>query len=174
MNMSQIDIHQTLSMSVRLLSQNRADEALEILVPLHELSPNNMDVAINLGGAYILLRKWRKAIRILEPASRQYPDNAIIWTNLGAAYLGRLETAGPRQQKRAIKAYKRAIKADPKVPNVHYHLGLIYADQKKLIPARDYFQQALDVNPQDRDAHRWLTRITRAIVEQDETNQDII
>ncbi|MBV7337648.1 tetratricopeptide repeat protein [Chloroflexi bacterium TSY] len=172
--MSQIELHQILGMSAQLLSQNRADEALEILIPLYEVSPDNLDVAINLGGAYILLQQWRKAVRVLEPASRQYPDNAMIWANLGAAYLGPLETAGPRQQTRAIEAYERAIKADPKAPNVHYHLGLIYADQKKLIPAHHYFQQALDVNPQDRDAQRWLTRITRAIAEQDETNLDPI
>jgi tetratricopeptide (TPR) repeat protein len=155
-----------LNESASLLSQNRPGEAVEKLLPLYERIPDDPDVAINLGGAYILQRKWRKAVRILEPASETHPDNAMIWTNLAAAYLGRLELAGPRQQERAIAAYERALQADPTAPNVHYHLGLIYKDRKELMRASAFFQRALEVNPADRDARLWLNRIDSAIGEE--------
>jgi tetratricopeptide (TPR) repeat protein len=85
---------------------------------------SNLDVAINLGGAYILLAKWNKAVRVLSKAAELHPDNAMLWSNLGAAHLGRLELAGPQQQQRAIRAYARALEVDPAVHNVNYHLGL--------------------------------------------------
>ncbi len=164
-------VHEILNASARLLHQNRPGEAVQKLLPVYKAMPDNVDVAINLGGAYILQRKWRKAIDVLEAASKLHPENAMVWTNLAAAYLGRLETSGPQHQKRAIAAYKRALEIDPKAPNVNYHLGLIYADGKKLAIAHDHFQRALEVNPMDRDAKRWLNRLKEAIAEEERTKE---
>lgn len=151
--------------SARMLSQNRPKEAAEILEPLYKAAPDNFDVACNLGGAYILLRKWDRAVDVLEKATELFPQNAMLWTNLAAAYLGRLETAGPRQQMRAIGAYKQALDVDARTPNVHYHLGLIYKDRNELELARDAFQQALEINPSDNDALIWLNRMNGALAE---------
>ncbi len=123
------EFHLALNESARLLTQNRPGEALRKLQPLYEEAPDHPDVAINLSGAYILQYKWNKAIKVLSKAVELYPDNAMLWTNMGAAQLGRLETAGPRQQEKAIIAYQNAILADPDAPNVHYHLGLIYKER---------------------------------------------
>lgn len=142
-----------------LLQMNRPGEALDKLLPLYEQSPSNPDVALNVGGAYILQAKWDKAVRVLSQAAELHPDNAMIWTNLGAAYLGRLELAGPRQQERAIKAYERALQANPQAPNVHYHLGLIYKERGEFLRACAFFQRALEVNAADKDAQHWLNWI---------------
>ncbi len=139
-----------------LLRQNRPQDALEKLLPLYEAAPTNLDVAINLGGAYILLAKWNKATRVLSKAAELHPDNAMIWSNLAAAHLGRLELSGPRQQERAIEAYARALSIDPTAPNVNYHLGLIYKDRRDLEAARAQFEQAVVVDPSDRDAQFWI------------------
>jgi tetratricopeptide (TPR) repeat protein len=155
------EFHRALAEGGWLLRANRPEEALEKLLPLYEQAPGNPDVAINLGGAYILLRKWNKAERVLSKAADLHPDNAMIWINLGAAHLGDLELSGPQQQRRAIRAYERALRADPNAPNVHYHLGLIYKDQQHWGRAAEYFAQALQVDPQDRDAERWLERVVR-------------
>ena len=80
----------------------------------------------------------------------------MIWSNLGAAHLGRLELAGPRQQERAIRAYERALTVDPKAPNIHYILGLIYTERREFARATELFQQALAVDPADRDARYWI------------------
>ena len=123
-----------------LLRQNRPEEALERLLPLHEIAPSNAEVAINVGGAYILVHKWNKAVKVLSRAAELHPDNVMIWTNLGAAHLGRLELSGPQQQERAIRAYERALAIDPQAPNVHYILGLIYKDRKEFTQATARFQ----------------------------------
>lgn len=155
------EFRRTLNESARLLSQNRPGEALERLLPLEKTKPADPDVAINIGGAYILQRKWDRAVRVLRKAVDAHPQNAALWSNLGAAELGRLETSGPRQQERAIAAYERALQVDPVAPNVHYHLGLIYKHRGELIRASAFFQRALEVSPADRDARFWLDKMDK-------------
>lgn len=150
-------LRRALNESARLLQANRPGEAVELLQPLHGRHRTHPDLAINLGGAYILQRKWDKAAKVLAPAAEANAHNPMLWTNLAAAYLGRLELSGPKQQRQAIAAYERALAADPKTPNVHYHLGLIYKDQANFDQARHYFEQALVVNPKDRDAKHWIS-----------------
>jgi len=164
--------HQALNSSARLLRANRPGEAAELLLPLHQQHPADADVAINLGGALILQRKWEQAVRVLLPAARLNMNNAMLWINLAAAHLGRLETAGPKQQQQAISAYEQALRADPKAPNVHYHLGLIYKEQGNLSQAAALFQRALDVNPNDKDAKMWLERLSQLIVAQSAAQTD--
>lgn len=158
------ELSEQLRTSARFLSQNQPEEAVGILEPLYQVLPENFDVACNLGGAYILLRKWDKAVQVLEVATESHPQNAMLWTNLAAAYLGRLDTAGPRQQMRAIHAYKKALEINARTPNVHYYLGLIYKDRKELEQARDAFQQALEINPSDNDALILLNQMNSALV----------
>lgn len=145
----------------RLLSQRRPGEAAARLEQAAELLPDNIDVAINLGGAYILQRKHDKAVKVLEQASALAPENAMVWVNLAAAHLGTLELSGPKQQERAIAAYERALEADPGAPNVHYNLGLIHKDRQDWAKARTHFAAALDVDAADADALYWLTELAR-------------
>ncbi|MEM7131132.1 MAG: tetratricopeptide repeat protein [Chloroflexota bacterium] len=163
--MDENEFRSTLIKAARYLQQNHPAEAIMMLTPLHDQDPENLDVAINLGGAYILQRKWFKAVSILEPASKTYPDNQMVWMNLAAAYLGTLELSGPAQQQRAIDAYEKVLAIDSRAQNVHYHLGLIYKDQHKYEQAKRYFQEAIQVNPADRDARLWLQRMDGALAE---------
>ena len=155
----------TLNESARLLRANRPGEAIAVLEPLHEDLPNDPDIAINLGGALILQRKWSKAVRILKRAVDASPDNVLLWTNLAAAYLGRLETSGPKHQANAVRAYEKALWLDPSAANVHYHLGLIYKQQGNLSRASALFQRALEINPNDRDAQFWMDKLSAQLVE---------
>jgi protein O-GlcNAc transferase len=150
------EFNRTLAEGAWLLRTNQPQAAAERLLPLYEQAPSNVDVAINLGGAYILMAKWNKAVRVLSKAAELHADNPMVWTNLAAAYLGRLELAGPQQQQRAIRAYERALEVDPATPNVHYHLGLIYKERGDLTAAITYFEGALAVNPSDKDATYWI------------------
>lgn len=159
------DYRTILNESARLLRANRPGEAIAVLEQLHIELPNDPDIAINMGGALILQRKWSKAVKVLKRAVEVSPDNVLLWTNLAAAYLGRLETSGPKHQARAIAAYEKALGLDPSTPNVHYHLGLIYKQQGNLSRSSAMFQRALEVNPEDRDAQFWMERLSDQIVE---------
>lgn len=155
-----------LNESARLLQQNRPGDALVLLEPLYRKEPTQADIAVNLGGAYILQRKWNRAVQVLSKAAEANPDHVMLWVNLAAAELGNLETAGPKQQRRAIAAYERALALDARTPNVHYHLGLIYKERGEWARATEYFEQALAVAPHDRDARYWLNRLKEWQAEQ--------
>jgi tetratricopeptide (TPR) repeat protein len=167
--MDELEFKRVLNESALLLSQNRAEEAEEKLLPLYEEAADHPDVLINLSGAYILQRNWDKAVALLNKGTKAHPNNAMLWMNLGAAELGRLETAGPQQQEKAIAAYQRALQANPETPNAHYHLGLIYKERGELIRAAAFFQRALEVDPADRDARYWLDRL--ALLSQSEVSE---
>lgn len=155
------DLQKTLNDSAQLLQQNRPAEAAALLEPHHQEAPTHPDLAINLGGAYILQQLWERAVRVLSKAADANPENVMLWVNLGAAHLGNLQTAGPKQQERAIRAYERALTIDPTTPNVHYHLGLIYKARGELNRATAFFQRALEVEPTDRDAQYWIEQLAR-------------
>jgi tetratricopeptide (TPR) repeat protein len=166
-----IQFREILNQSARLLQQNRPGEALALLQPLYAQAPLQPDVAINLGGAYILQRKWNRAVAVLSKAVEAHPGNAMLWTNLAAAHLGRLELAGPKQQERAIAAYERVLTLDPKAPNVHYHLGLIYKERGELNRACAFFELALETDASDKDARYWLDKLTQLLVASGQARQ---
>ena len=90
------------------------------------LDPGSIEVAINLGGAYVMQGRHEKAANVLEEASRREPKNVMIWINLAAAYLGRLEDSSEEGQLKAITAFEKALALNPEAPSVNYNLGLIY------------------------------------------------
>lgn len=151
-----------LNEAAQLLHQHRPGEAVTRLEQARQWQPDNVTVAINLGGAYIMQGKFRQAVPILEQASRLEQDNAMIWTNLAAAYLGRLELSTRDVQDKAIAAFERALAIDPSAPNINYNLGLIYRERGELDRACAHFSRALEINPADRDARAWITRLSRS------------
>jgi tetratricopeptide (TPR) repeat protein len=146
-----------------LLRSGDGKHSRVILERLHELHPDDVDVAINLGAAYILGKQYKRAIPVLEAAAQAAADNAVVWVNLAAAYLGTLPLSTREQQDKAIDAYQRALAIDPTYPNAHYNLGLIYEDRQDWTNARLMFQQALRVNPSDKDARTLLAKAERRL-----------
>lgn len=141
------------------LHAGEPDRAVQPLEQAHELDPSDADVALNLSGAYILTKKFRRAVPILEALSEQEPGNPMVWTNLGAAYLGNPVLARDEEQRRAIAAFKRALEVDPVAPNVAYNIALIYRDRHEIDRAIYWFERAIKANPNDRDARSILRRL---------------
>ncbi len=144
-----------------LLHQGKPDKALPLLKRAHEMNPMHIDAAINLSGAFILTKKFKRAVDILEPLSRQYPENAMIWTNLGAAYLGNPVLARDEDRVRAIAAFQRALDNDPFAPNVAYNIGLIFRDRQEYEAAKHWFGRAIQSNPNDVHARRILNQLAQ-------------
>ena len=142
-----------------LLHRGDADQAARLLEKAYTLDGMNTDVALNLGGAYILLKKFDQAVTILEPLSQLEPYNAMVWTNLGAAYLGNPILARDEEHEKAILAFERALEINPIAPNVAYNLGLIFRDRKNHERAAYWFGEAIRANPNDQDARNLLARL---------------
>ncbi len=143
----------------QLLHQGKPEEAIPLLEEAVRQEPLEVNAALNLGGAYILTKRFSKAVEVLEPISILAPDHAMIWTNLGAAYLGNPILAGDEQQRKAITAFETALEINPAAPNVAYNLGLIYRDRKENGKAIFWFEEAVKQNPNDRDARSLLHKL---------------
>lgn len=148
-----------------LLHRGHSDQAIVLLAPLYEEHPAHVEVALNLGGAYILENRFEEALEVLEQVATHTTDNENVWVNLAAARLGPLESSTRQQQEHAIEAYQEALRANPAVPNVHYMLGLIYGLREDDMRAAAHFTRALEQNPDDNDARRMLAAVAARTVE---------
>lgn len=145
----------------QLLHEGQAAKALPMLEKAYELEPQHTDAALNLSGAYILTKKFRKAVPILEKVSEQNSDNEMVWINLGAAYLGNPVLATDEEQQKALVSFKRALTLNPEAPNVAYNIGLIYRDRREKEAALTWFERALQTNPQDNDARNLIRKLSQ-------------
>ena len=148
-----------------LLQRGDMTKAAQILERANQLEPLHVDAAINLSGAYILTKKFKKAVAVLEPLTNDNPDHVMLWTNLGAAYLGNPILANNEEQLQSIDAFKRALGLNPIAPNVAYNLGLIYRDRKEYEKAIHWFERAIKANPNDKDARNLIERIKVKLAE---------
>jgi len=142
-----------------LLHQGKDSEAVLFLEQAHTLEPNHFDASLNLSGAYILTRKFKKAVALLEKLRDQAPENVMVWTNLGAAYLGNPVLAHDDEQVQAIAAFEQAFRLDSGAPNVAYNIALIYRDRQERAAAISWFERALQANPNDRDAQNLIAKL---------------
>ena len=148
-----------LNEGAELLRQRRPKDAADQLGLAWQLDPTLIEVAINLGGAYVMQGRYAEAVKVLEDASHIQPDNVMIWINLAAAYLGPLETSDDGGQQRAIVAFEKALSLDPEAPSVNYNLGLIYAQRGETERAAAHFWRALDLDSSDNDARIRLRQL---------------
>jgi tetratricopeptide (TPR) repeat protein len=155
-----------LRQGTRALHDGELDKAIQLLERARQLDLENVDAALNLSGAFILSKKHAQALSILEPLSEREPDNPMVWTNLGAAYLGNPVLARDQDQRRAIAAFEQAIELNPVAPHVAYNLGLIYRDRKESTEALYWFRRAVQADPNDQDARRYVERLTQALEEE--------
>lgn len=142
-----------------LLSQGQAKEAIVLLERCLVLYPEDLNVLLNLGGAYILAGQHRRAVPVLEKATALAPDNPSLWSNLAAAYLGKLISSDRVRQEKALDAYRRVVELDDQYPSVHYNMGLIYVDRRDWEAAYVAFTRAVETNPYDQDAWNLRKRV---------------
>lgn len=160
-----------LRMGTQALHKGEIDKAVRFLERAYQLNREHPDAALNLGGAYILSKKFALAVTILEPLSTQEPHNPMVWTNLGAAYLGNPILAKAEDQLRAISAFKQALELDPIAPNVAYNLGLVYLDRQEQDQALHWFERAVKANPNDKDAQHFVNRLSQPAASEEKNTQ---
>ena len=149
-----------LSSGTLLLRQGKHLQAATELEQAHEMDSEHYDVGLNLAGAYILSKKFKKAVALLEPLSEREPDSAEVWQNLGAAYLGNPVLANEERQLKAVDAFVKALNLNPQTPHVAYNIGLIHKDRKEYEAAIKWFEVAIKTDPTDRDAKYWIAELT--------------
>jgi tetratricopeptide (TPR) repeat protein len=101
-----------LSSVTNLERQQKYDEALALLKPIAEASPQNAEIQLVYGRILVRKGDFLAAVNPLEVASKANANNAEVWAMYGTALLY------ARQQPEALAAYQKAVQLAP--TNVDY------------------------------------------------------
>jgi len=115
---------------------------------LVELAPREEEYAYQLGRAYLKLSEW-----CYQQIARLDSDSARLRQSLGQEYLlqGKYDLA--------IDAYRQAARSDPKLPEIHLALALIYLELKRYDDAMEEIELELKLVPESKTAQETKKKI---------------
>ncbi len=145
-------------MGLANLNADRPEAAIESFEKAIACGGKNAgDSANHLGQLYLARHKTRQAIRCFRHAIEQDMQDAQSYLNLARAY-GQLNDV-----KRAQKYARRAMKLQPKNPEVLYQVALFYYRQEAWRDAIPLFQKVIKIDPEHANAHNYLGTIFRSM-----------
>ncbi len=134
-------------------SSNDLDAAISSYQSAYLLTPEDIDVYINLGSAFYDKEDIDNALAVYRNALELDPTNARIHCNLGFLHWGR----GDLDE--AITEYELAIKYDPNYDIAYNNLGVIHLDDLgRVAQAIELFKKSVECNPNYALAHFNLAR----------------
>ncbi len=145
-------ISQTLGY-VHQQSNQDLDAAISAYQAAYLLTPEDVDIYVNLGSAFYDKEDYDNALTVYRRALELDPTNAKIHCNLGFLHWGKGDTD------EAIKEYELAIEYDKAYDIAYNNLGVIYLDDLgRVQPAIELFTKAIEYNPNYALAHFNLAR----------------
>lgn len=123
-------------------------EAEMMLHAVLNQAPDNWNAAFLLAGAFTQTERHGAAINILEHIVAKKPDVSAVWNNLGTCY--RKEHINDK----AEISFLRALKLEPKDPDVFSNLGTLYINEGNPKQAIEYLDSAIKLDPSHSNA-RW-------------------
>ncbi len=134
-------------------SSNDLDAAISSYQSAYLLTPEDIDVYINLGSAFYDKEDIDNALAVYRNALELDPTNARIHCNLGFLHWGR----GDLDE--AVTEYELAIKYDPNYDIAYNNLGVIHLDDLgRVARAIELFRKSVECNPNYALAHFNLAR----------------
>lgn len=133
-------------LGVSYYNLNRYDEALQALLKVTSLKPNDSSTAGYLGKLYLkqgasalAAKQYSQALDLLAKAGTYTPTDGYVFYNTGEAYLFL------NKYPEAEKAYTQALSLLSNNLDILQRLGLVYERQKKWSQALDAYQKAYDL-----------------------------
>lgn len=102
---------------------------------------------------YIRQSNFKEIINVLTTALSKRNDFWVINYNLGIAFLGDADPA------RAIHCFERALALNPRSYKTNIQIGLAYQNVKNYQKAREYFNNAIGIDPTKQEAVDFLTKL---------------
>ncbi len=131
------------------------DAAISAYQTAYVLTPEDIDIYVNLGSAFYDKEDYQNALSVYRQALELQPHNPKIHCNLGFLYWGKGDT------EEAIKSYELAIKYDTSYDIAYNNLGVIYLDDLgRVSRAVELFSKAIESNPSYALAYFNLARAT--------------
>ncbi|RAI14242.1 MAG: hypothetical protein DK841_01400 [Candidatus Melainabacteria bacterium] len=145
-------VNQTLGFVFQEAKQD-LDAAITSYQSAYLLTPEDIDIYINLGSAFYDKEDYDNALAVYRNALDLDPQNAKIHCNLGFLYWGKGDTD------EAIREYELAIEFDKTYDIAYNNLGVIYLDDLgRVQKAIEMFKKSVECNPNYALAHFNLAR----------------
>lgn len=145
-------VNQTLGFVFQEAKQD-LDAAITSYQSAYLLTPEDIDIYINLGSAFYDKEDYENALTVYRNALELNPKNAKIHCNLGFLYWGKGDTD------EAIREYELAIEFDKNYDIAYNNLGVIYLDDLgRVQKAIEMFKKSVECNPNYALAHFNLAR----------------
>ena len=127
--------------------------ALEHLLEAEKAEPRRPGLHLQIGEAYLQLKRWADAERAFEKGMKIDPENAHVHLGLARSHLKR------RRAKRAAEAAVKSVSLLYHYPMAHFVLGQALAQLRRYEQAVEAFEVAVALNPNFEEAHRRLAQI---------------
>lgn len=139
-------------------------QKLGIITDVKMLKSNSIEKDM-YGYALNALEGLKKYDPIVEVISAKYPNDKGIQNSVGNVYY----FSG--KEDLFISKLEQGIKTDPKNPVHYFNLGVLYMDKNNDDKAKEYFQQAIQVDPTYKNAY---TNMALVIVKPDKEYVEVI
>lgn len=131
----------------KLLSEDKPEDALQVLTEAEQMNPADEDVHYDLGLALTRVGKIDEAIQQYNEALRILPDYVEAHNNLGNLLMRK------QQLPEAIQHFESAIKIMPEYASAQNNLGAALQKTGRTNEAILHFERAVKINPNYWQAH---------------------
>ena len=136
------------------LAEKNPKEALSLFLKVIELDPKNVQGHFQLGLIYMALNNPSKAIEAYHKVAELDPKFADAYFNLGYIY------AMKKNYSKAEQMYRQVVKlAPPYLDEALFNLSLVQQKQGKRDQCMENLERALQANPQNQMAQKFLGRL---------------
>ncbi len=137
------------------LAEGDYERALSYLLASEKLDAQRPGLHLQIGEAYLNLRRAEDAERSYQRAIAIDPENPHAHLGLCRSYLLR------RENQRAAEAALRSIGLLYQHPMAHYRLAVALHRMDRILPAVEALQVAISLNPNFPEAHQRLVALYR-------------
>jgi tetratricopeptide (TPR) repeat protein len=134
--------------SAFLLANNRAKDAVSLLVKATKRYPNDYQLLVNLANAYDETGDENKSEASLKKAMTINPNNASVYYNLGNFYYLK-----KKDLTQAENYYLKAIEKDPEIFIAYLNLASVQAGLGKKAQAFSVYKTLMTKNPKNYEAY---------------------
>jgi len=129
---------------------NKLNKAIQLFKEVIEKVPNNLEVHLNIGKAFLHKQKWVEAEGAFINCLAIDETNSIAHHGLGLTFLRR------DQYESALDEFFLSLETNYAFPNTHYHIGETLMKLGKIKESEQAFKAAISLAPGMTKAHRWL------------------
>lgn len=145
-----------------LAAEGHGKDALAALERAEKADPNRPDIHLQIGEAYLRMKRWPDAERASQRASHIDTDNPHAYLGTARALLGQ------RKNRLAIDEALKAVGLLYQYPYAHFVLGVALHRTGRVEQAIEALEVAVALNPNFPEAHARLARIYRRRLNQPE------